>query len=205
MKGIRETGKAGQKSGGQGVAVTMMDLDDSAIRSKMIDKYMEAATTLSEERLLAEYFSKHLAKDGEKAIATLLKITALPELPEEEAVSEKYGRTVISPLGAGKARSLKRHAIWKWAAAVTACAAILVLGIILWRPAGPENSITPVEIAESLSTMANLNIGGIESMTAQPVGDAVVITAKLKDGSTAAYLLTRGTEDGELKMLAMAE
>lgn len=65
-----------------------------------------------------------------------------------------------------------------------------------------EAVFTPVEIAQSLNTMINLNLQDIESIVAEPKGTEVILTAKMKDGSSSTFVMSREQETGSTIILA---
>lgn len=177
-----------------------MNIRNKQERQQLIAKYLEAETSLAEERLLKEYFLKHEANAEEKAVAKLFTGTSLPKLSQEDAVSEK---------GAAEYDAIvrRKRKPFRIAMGTFACVGMMLISWIIWSPKSqnPENSLSPIEIAQGLSTLANMNENDIESMQAKPVGDGVIITVLLKNGETSAYMLTSAAEDGTLKLFAMAK
>ena len=64
------------------------------------------------------------------------------------------------------------------------------------RPSGT----TPLEIAESLSTIAELGLGDIESVTAVPSGASFLVTVHLKDGSDLPFIMSKDGDTGALSL-----
>ena len=84
-----------------------------------------------------------------------------------------------------------------------ACAAAVAL--LLWLgPArqAPENTMTPLQIAEGIQQMMLLDIGDIDSIVATPKGSYAILTARLKDGSTCSYILKCNDAEGTTTLLA---
>lgn len=193
----------------------MENLTDKNIRGELIARYLEAETDAREEMLLAEYFAEHAPEADEAAVARLL----LVERPEALlAAGERAFATQPSTSGrrlhgerqqpstsdrrlkgqeypAGAARS-GRRLLWSCAAAAAALALFLLL-----RPAAQEApALTPLEIAESLSTIAELGLGDIESVTAVPSGANFLVTVHLKDGSDLPFIMSKDGDTGALSL-----
>ena len=96
---------------------------------------------------------------------------------------------------AGPARR-GRRLLWSCAAAAAALALFLLL-----RPAAQEApAFTPLEVAESLSAIANLGLGDIESVTAVPSGANFLVTVHLKDGSDLPFIMSKDGDTGALSL-----
>ena len=86
-----------------------------------------------------------------------------------------------------------------WSAATVAAAALAL--VLLLRPAAQESpAFTPLEIAESLRTVANLGLGDIESVTAVPSGANFLVTVRLKDGSSLPFIMSKDGDTGALSL-----
>lgn len=181
----------------------MENLTDKNIRGELIARYLEAETDAREETLLTEYFAEHAPEADEAAVARLL----LAERPEALlAAGERAFATQPSTSGrrlkgqwperqAGAARH-GRRLLWSCAAAAAALALFLLL-----RPAAQEApALTPLEIAESLSTIAELGLGDIESVTAVPSGASFLVTVHLKDGSDLPFIMSKDGDTGALSL-----
>ncbi len=195
----------------------MENLTDKNIRGELIARYLEAETDAREETLLTEYFAEHAPEADEAAVARLL----LAERPEALlAAGERAFATQPSTSGrrlhgerqqpstsdrrlkgqwperqAGAARR-GRLLLWSCAAAAAALALFLLL-----RPAAQEApAFTPLEVAESLSAIANLGLGDIESVTAVPSGANFLVTVHLKDGSDLPFIMSKDGDTGALSL-----
>lgn len=195
----------------------MENLTDKNIRNELIARYLEAETDAREEMLLAEYFAEHAPEADEAAVARLL----LAERPEallaagERAFAPQPsadGRRLHGerPQPSTSGRRLKgqaperqagaarrgRRLLWSCAAAAAALALFLLL-----RPAAQEApAFTPLEVAESLSAIANLGLGDIESVTAVPSGANFLVTVHLKDGSDLPFIMSKDGDTGALSL-----
>ena len=189
----------------------MENLTDKNIRGELIARYLEAETDAREETLLTEYFAEHAPEADEAAVARLL----LAERPEallaagERAFAPQpstSGRRLHGerPQLSTSGRRLKgqgparrgRRLLWSCAAAAAALALFLLL-----RPAAQEApAFTPLEVAESLSAIANLGLGDIESVTAVPSGANFLVTVHLKDGSDLPFIMSKDGDTGALSL-----
>jgi len=173
-----------------------MELNDKKIRKELIHRYMDAETTVAEEQLLAEYYASHCPEPEERVFARLAHATAPHPMTEDEATSKggeaEFDKIMMTRTSSG----------WKPWWIITAAAAAVLLAILLWKPSD-EPEFTPLEIAESLTTLSELGISDIESLTARPMRSKIVVTATLKDGETASFIMGRSTEDGTIQLLSM--
>ena len=193
----------------------MENLTDKNIRGELIARYLEAETDAREETLLAEYFAEHAPEADEAAVARLL-LAERPEAllaagerafapqpstsgrrlhGERQQPSTSGRRLKGQEYPAGAARR-GRRLLWSCAAAAAALALFLLL-----RPAAQEApALTPLEIAESLSTIAELGLGDIESVTAVPSGASFLVTVHLKDGSDLPFIMSKDGDTGALSL-----
>lgn len=182
----------------------MEKLTDKNIRGELIARYLEAETDAREEMLLAEYFAVHAPEADEAAVARLVLaerpealLVAAGEL-EFDRASAQAARAPQEPAApaAGAARPARRLLPWCGVAAAAALALFLLL-----RPAAQEApALTPLEIAESLSTIAELGLGDIESVTAVPSGASFLVTVHLKDGSDLPFIMSKDGDTGALSL-----
>lgn len=181
----------------------MEKLTDKNIRGELIARYLEAETDAREEMLLAEYFAEHAPEADEAAVARLVlaerpeALLAAGELEFDRAAAQA-ARAPQEPAApaAGAARPARRLLRWCGVAAAAALALFLLL-----RPAAQEApALTPLEIAESLSTIADLGLGDIESVTAVPSGANFLVTVHLKDGSDLPFIMSKDGDTGALSL-----
>lgn len=84
--------------------------------------------------------------------------------------------------------------------AFAACIALL-LWLVPMHPKA-DRQLTPIQIAEGIQQMMLLDIGDIESIVATPTDSYAILTARLKDGSSCAYVLRVDDEEGTTTLLA---
>lgn len=178
----------------------MMNLDDKNTRMTVMERYLNAETTVSEEALLAEYYASHNVDDDEKAFAKLILMSHPMNVNLSDEDTAEYDRMVST---AGKVRQLHwlRHV-----AEFVAAAAVVTLFFVL-RPATEvqeesETGITTLEIADALNAIMSIDYDNIESVTAKPNGKTVIITAKMKDGSSNTYIMAVDGSNGGTTLFA---
>ena len=178
--------------------ITMESLTDKRVRGALVARYLEAETDAREEMLLAEYFAGHEPDADEAGVARLV----LAEHPEAllAAGEQEFDRTAPTPRTASPEAHPStggRRILWGCAAA----AAALVLFLLL-RPAVRQQApaFTPLEVAESLNTIANLGLGDIESVTAVPSGANFLVTVHLKDGNDLPFIMSKDGDTGTLSL-----
>ena len=149
---------------------------DRETRKALIEKYLEAETTPSEEQRLREWFASHPAEGDERA---------------------EFDR-IVATAESGRRRRLARWPLWTAAAAA---AVALLLWLVPTRR-GAADSLTPIQIAEGIQQMMLLDIGDIESIVATPAGSYAILTAQLKDGNSCSFILTCNEDEGTTSLLA---
>lgn len=189
-----------------------MNIQDKENRKALIERYLNADTTPEEERHLRAYYNEASEIDAdEKAVALLMNISA----PSAEAYSQtkvdEYDRlfggdesaeTEPSHESLTSKPANRRGVIFKSLYAFAACAAAVALSLI-FRPKAPATDFTPLEIAQSISALAELNSEDVESVAAKPTGSGVIVTVVLKEGKCSDFWMARDGETGEIQLLAM--
>lgn len=164
-------------------------------KKDLLQKYLEAETSMAEERELAKadknvgLLTEALAGEG---IASLSDAAAEGFAPLRNATgefaplpdaTEEFDRIV---------RSWRRRTIRRWSYAATGMAAILVAVLFLTRkPAAPQPAgQDTMEMIRQLQLISSLDPADAEGYEFEPVGDGFIMTARYEDGSTASFLLT---------------
>lgn len=69
------------------------NIHNKSVRQRLIERYLNAETSLAEERCLQEYFRTNAPDKDEERVAMLLSAMPLPEVPvEEKAFRRQSGR-----------------------------------------------------------------------------------------------------------------
>ena len=182
-----------------------MNIEDKEYRNALIERYLNADTTPDEERCLRAYYAEAPAvDDDEKAFARLMNISAPTAEVYSQTKADEYDRLFGSDESASfEARVAKRRGfIFKSLYAFAACAAAVAL-FLIFRPKAPSTDFTPLEIAQSISALAELNSEDVESVAARPTGSGVIVTVVLKDGTRCGFRMARDGASGEIHLLAM--
>lgn len=177
-----------------------MNLDDKKVRMSVMERYLDAETSVSEESALAEYYALHKVDDDEKAFAKLILMSHPMNVNMSDEDTAEYDRMVSM---AGKVRHLHWY---RHLAEFVAAAAVVTLFFVL-RPATEvqeevEPNITTLEIADALNAVMSIDYDNIESVTAKPNGKTVIITAKMKDGSSNTYVMAVDGSNGGTTLFA---
>lgn len=159
-------------------------IKDKKHRQKLIARYLEADTTVQEEIMLAEYYQTHKAEADEADIARLI----LMDYPKVEVLSDPERKKDIRQISLA-------------ITAIAACIALMVMFII---PRTTEE-FTPMEVVENMNILMEMNNQDVESIVAEPQGTRVILTAKLKDGSSTTFIMVRNRRDGSTRIVAQNE
>lgn len=174
---------------------------DKEMRKVLMERYLEGETSPREERELREWYETHPVDRDEWADAMLVRLSA----PSEDRFSEiDEGEAEFDRILAAAEKKKYRVIIRRVSLAVGAVAAAVAILLMLTSPRTyPENTLTPMQIAEGLHQILLLDIGDIKSVEAIPKGAYAILTARLKDGSTCSYILTYNGEGSSLALSAM--
>ena len=156
-------------------------IKDKKQRLKLIARYLEADTTVREEIMLAEYYRTHKADADEADIARLI----LLDYPKAEVLSDPERKRDIRQISLA-------------ITAIAACIALMVMFII----PRSDQEFTVTEIAENMNILMEMNNQDVESIIAEPKGTRVILTAKLKDGSSTTFVMVRNRRDGSTRIVA---
>ena len=186
-----------------------MNIQDKEYRKALVERYLDADTTPDEERRLMDFYATAEVDDDEKAIARLLNISAPSLEAYSQTKADEYDRlfggdefTEASSTDSASRLTKRRSIILKSLYAFAACAAAVAL-LLIFRPKAPVTNFTPLEIAQSISALAELNSEDVESVAAKPTGGGVIVTVVLTDGKRCGFRMARDGETGEIQLLAM--
>lgn len=167
-------------------------IEDKEYRQQLLESYLDAGTTIEEEIALAQYYATH-TPDADEAAAAALILAGYPQAAILSEDGEKFFDSTVSR------RLTARRA---WLAAASIAAAIALLFILLPAAENAEPEFTPMEIAQNINTIMNLDTEDIESIIAEPKGAKVILIAKMKDGSSSTFVMSRDQEDGSTMITA---
>ena len=177
----------------------MIDIKDKDVRMVLVAKYLEAETTVAEETLLAAYYAANEPEEEERAIALMIQMEHANETLLSEKSAEEFDR-IVSQTRLKQPKPYFRRLAWAVGVAA-AIVLLLVFNVALPREAAPNESITTVEIAGYVQQL--INVEDVETITASPVKDCVLVTATLTDGSTKMFIMNKDSEEGSTSMLAI--
>lgn len=161
-------------------------------RKSLIEKYLNAESSMAEDLMLAEWFSANEAEADEESVRKLI----IAEFPEASyRIAEKEFDAIVS-------KTRRRSRSMKWAFGFAAGVAIVVsLGILFSdRRASDFNGL---EIAQGIEQIISLDMDNVENITARPKGKDVIITALMKNGSTCTYLMSKDAGASAISITAM--
>ena len=177
----------------------MMDIKDKDTRMALVARYLEAETTVAEEALLAAYYASNEAEEDERAIAQMIRMEHAGAALLSKEGAEEFDRIVSQTKSKQPKPRIRRMA---WIGGVAAAIALLlVLNVTIPREAEPSPAFTTMEIAGYVQQL--MNVEDIETVTASPVKECVLVTATLADGTTKMFIMNKDPEEGSTSMLAI--
>ena len=177
----------------------MMDIKDKDTRMALVARYLEADTTVAEEALLAAYYAANEAEEDERAIAQMIRMEHANEALLSNEGAEEFDR-IVSQTKPKQSRPIIRRMAWISGVAA-AIALLLVLNVQLPQEEVPSEAFTTVEIAGYVQQL--MNVEDVETVTASPIKECVLVTATLADGTTKMYIMNKDSEAGSTSMLAI--
>ncbi len=175
----------------------MINIHDKATRQGLITKYMAAETSLSEERLLADFFiGNNCLDEDERAFAVLISMEkSNAVILSNEAVKE-YNKMVVKTPASSRRRPLR------WVALLGSIAASVILFFTL--NLSPKES-GALELVQSLQQIMDLPLREITSLTATPIGEYVWIKAQFADGSEETFIMERNRNTNAISLLQISK
>ena len=177
----------------------MMDIKDKDTRLALVARYLEADTTVAEEALLAAYYAANEAEEDERAIAQMIRMEHANEALLSKEGAEEFDR-IVSQTKPKQSRPIIRRIAWTSGVAA-AIALLLVFNVQLPHEEVPSEAFTTVEIAGYVQQL--MNVEDVETVTASPIKECVLVTATLADGTTKMYIMNKDSEEGSTSMLAI--
>ena len=180
----------------------MTNLNDTNTRMQLVNRYLNAETTLEEEQLLRQYYAQTddvlspEESDVRQLILTSASLAGQFELSEEKGY--EFDRLM--------AKRPARRTVPYW---ITSAAAAVVLTVFLLtykqasdasetrqkgEPASRSDAVTEQQI-NSIMSAANYANEQVESYRLRPVGDATIVTKTLADGTSSSYIVCLSDDD----------
>lgn len=176
-----------------------MDIKDKDTRLALVAKYLEAETTMAEETLLVAYYTANEPEEEERDIALMIRTEHTNEALLSEEGAEEFDRIVNQTKPKQPKPYLRRMAYAVGTAA--AITLLLVFNVALPHEAEPSKSITTVEIVGYVQQLMNME--DVETISASPVKNCMLVTATLTDGTTKMFIMNKDSEEGSTSMLAI--
>ena len=175
----------------------MMDIHKKELRRELINRYLNAEATPTEERLLFLYYleNKEVDKDEQPVFQMIRMENIYTSLLSEEGVKE-YDRIV------NKEKRQPKKISFRWISWIGGVAASIVLLFILnFQPASKDSET--IEMAQCIQKMMNLDMEDMISITATPVDECVWVKTELKDGSTKTFIMYMDENNETTTLLAI--
>lgn len=99
-------------------------------------------------------------------------------------------------------RPARRRKAIRWSSGLAAAAVMTLLAVGTWT--NHEDPIPPMEIAEGMRHLMDINSEEILSIEAIPKGSKAILTAKMRDGSIRTFVMT-ADKDGSSILIALNE
>lgn len=177
----------------------MMDIHKKEIRRELINRYLNAEATPTEERLIFLYYleNKEVDKD-EQSVSQMIRMENIhTSLLSDEGVQE-YERIVNA------AKQPSKQISFKWITWMGGIAASIALFFIIFPLSSPMRQTSEtVEIAQCIQQMVNLDMENMISITATPIDECVWVRTELKDGSTKTFIMNRDENNKTTTLLAI--
>ena len=172
-----------------------MNIEDKKYRKEIIDKYLDANTTLTEEKILTDYFlTNHNIDEDELAIAQMIRMEHIPQLSNEGV--EIYDK-IIKEQKNSSHKSLFQQITWL--SAVAASIALLFMTI----PRNDTQLLDTTEIAQCIQQVINIDLEDMISVTTTPVDGYLWTTVELDNGTTKTFILSQDNKKGTTCLLAI--
>ena len=180
----------------------MTNLNDTNTRMQLVNRYLNAETTLEEEQLLRQYYAQtddELIPEESEVRQLILSSASLAgefELSEEKA--DEFDRLM-------EKRPARRNvSYWIASAAAAIVAAVFLLTYKQagdasetrqkGEPASRSDAVTEQYINNIMSATNYAN-EQVESYRLRPVGDATIVTKTLADGTSSSYIVCLSDDD----------
>ena len=176
-------------------------LADSVKRKTLIQRFLAGETNLAEERLLIQWFKQNAAEEDEKQVASLIGVLSLPTTDLDSSLSDD-GVLLFDELV--KEKNNHKKLIWRLLAVVSSAAAIVVALVLCPKGREDREYLRPSseEIIESIVALYDISLNEISCMTAEPIGQDVILTVQLTDNAELSFFVSKNQVDGSIRLLA---
>lgn len=175
----------------------MIDIKNKEIRKNLITKYLDAETSLAEEKVLVDYYlTNNKVDEDEQAIAKMIRMENIHASFLSDEGVEKFDRIVNETKPKFKQIPLR---IMTWISGIAASIALLFFIYPTFAP----KELDTLEITQNIQQMMDLEIEDMISVTATPIDEYVWVKAELKDGSTKTFIMGKDKETNSTSLLAI--
>lgn len=163
-------------------------------RKELIQRYLNAETSVEEEIMLAESFRQTPPQNEEEekieAMLLCLKDSAASDSSEDDRIAEEEFDRIVSKSGRRKGLV--------WAVSSVMAAAAVILLFLLLKPASPqpEDNTDLIQQIQHIHLLSQLSLEDADKCEFRPIEGGYVMTAYFPDGETASYILI-AEEDGK--------
>lgn len=163
-------------------------------RKELIQRYLNAETSVEEEIMLAESFRQTPPQNEEEekieAMLLCLKDSAASDSSEDDRIAEEEFDRIVSKSGR------RKGLVWAVSSAMAAAAVILLF--LLLKPAAPqsEDNTDLIQQIQHIHLLSQLSLEDADKCEFRPIEGGYVMTAYFPDGETASYILI-AEEDGK--------
>ncbi len=197
---------------------TLMAPYDNIDRKTLIQKYLNAETSVEEERLLAESFADNPPKDEEEKRVAAVIAFSLGFISDQDAegsdtlqdADDEFDRIINQGDNNGKGKDSKtaifrkRNRIRVWGLSLSGLAAAVAMFFLL-RPQTAElqHENNPVKMIEQVQLLSQTALENAEKCEFEPIEGGYILTAHFPDGSEGKYLLTVKEEDQSYFLISL--
>ena len=163
-------------------------------RKELIQRYLNAETSVEEEIMLAESFRQTPPQNEEEekieAMLLCMKDSAASDSSEDDRIAEEEFDRIVSKSGRRKGLV--------WAVSSSMAAAAVILLFLLLKPASPqpEDNTDLIQQIQHIHLLSQLSLEDADKCEFRPIEGGYVMTAYFPDGETASYILI-AEEDGK--------
>ena len=163
-------------------------------RKELIQRYLNAETSVEEEIMLAESFRQTPPQNEEEekieAMLLCLKDSAASDSSEDDRIAEEEFDRIVSKSGR------RKGLVWAVSSAMATAAVILLF--LLLKPASPqpEDNTDLIQQIQHIHLLSQLSLEDADKCEFRPIEGGYVMTTYFPDGETASYILI-AEEDGK--------
>ena len=180
----------------------MMKSNDKKLRQELVRRYLNAETTLEEERLLADLLcDTDIALSAEEEDARLM-LHPSDYIGQSEISAEKADEFDRLMAGTPKKHGKAISPYWLIPTAAAAIVAFVCLPHGRKSEIGDEHPGAGMSIME-MTKAANFQNEQVESYQLRPAGDATIVTKTCSDGTSSSYIICTSDEGNSCQIVPL--